>query len=132
MPLNKREIKKILNNTDIMYIATSSKGAEPHIAPLWFIFHKGKVYFETHLPTKKFKNISKNNRIALCFGGEDTYIIEGSVKWWEEKDAPIPFRKLFWKKYREKMDDSYITDKTRIFEFIIEKEISWHYWPTWE
>ena len=31
------------------------------------------------------------------------------------------------KKYGKFMDDSYITDKTRIFEVIIEKEMSWHY-----
>ena len=49
------------------------------------------------------------------------------MKLFEEKEAPLPFRKLFWKKYGKDMDDSYITDKTRIFRVEIQKETSWHY-----
>jgi len=132
MSLSSKEIKALLNKEELAYIATASKEGSPHIAPIWFVYYKGKIWFETHLPTVKFKNISKNNKIVLCFGGKSTYIVWGRVKWYEEKDAPIPFRKLLWKKYPKDMDDSYIHDKTRIFEVEIKKETSWHYAPKWD
>jgi len=126
MALNRNEIEKLLK-TEIVYLATSDLKGNPHVKPIWFVYRKGKIWFETHLPTRAFKNIKENNKIMLCFGGRETYLVWGKVKWYKEKDAPLPFRKLYWKKYGDDMDDSYITDKTRIFEVIIGKETSWHY-----
>ena len=127
MPLNKSEIDQLLEKEEIVYLATSDLKGNPHIKPIWFAYHKGKIWFETHIPTKAFRNIKENNKIMLCFGGKATYLVWGKVKWYKEKDAPIPFRKMFWDKYKVDMDDSYITDETRIFEVIVEKETSWHY-----
>lgn len=132
MPLNKQELEELLNKEEIAYIATASVDGKPHVAPIWFVYREGTIWFETHLPTVKFKNISKNNRISICFGGKNTYIVWGKVEWFEEKDSPVPFRKMLWEKYGKDMDDSYITEKTRIFKVIVEKETSWHYAPTWE
>ena len=126
MPLNKSEIGKLLEK-EIVYLATSSLSGNPHVKPIWFVFNKGKIWFETHLPTKAFRNIKENNKIMLCFGGRETYLVWGKVKWHKEKDCPVPFRKMLWDKYKGYMDDSFITDKTRIFEVIIKKETSWHY-----
>lgn len=132
MPLTKNEIHKLVETEKIMYIATVKKNGNPHIMPLWFVYYKENIYFETDKTTIKFKNIQKLNRISVCFGGKETYIIEGSVKWWTEKDAPLSFRKLLWKKYKKDMDDSFITDNTYIFAIIPEKKLSWHYAPTWD
>lgn len=127
MPLNKSEINTLLKKEENIYLATADLKDNPHAKPIWFVVYKGKIWFETHVTTASFKNIKANNKIMLCFGGRETYLIWGKVKWYKEKDAPVPFRKMFWEKYANDMDDSYITDKTRIFEVIIEKEMSWHY-----
>ena len=132
MALNKEEIDQLLMTEEIVYIATTKKNGDPHIAPIWFVYYQGKIYFETDKATVKFKNIERHNKIALCFSGKNAYLIEGSVQWWTEQEAPIPFRKLFWEKYGKDMDDSYITEKTFIFEAIPEKEMSWHYAPSWD
>ena len=126
MSLNKTEKNKLLRS-EITYLATASVNGNPHIKPIWFIYDKRKIWFETHLPTQAFKNIEQNNKIMLCFGGRETYLIWGHVKGYKEKDCPISFRKMLWSKYKDDMDDSYITDKTRIFEVIVDKETSWHY-----
>jgi len=126
MALNRKEIEKLLKG-EIVYLATSDLKGGPHVKPIWFVYHKGKIWFETHLPTRAYKNIKENNKVVLCFGGRETYLVWGKVKWYEENDAPLPFRKLYWDKYGKDMDDSYITDKTRISEVIIGKEMSWHY-----
>ena len=126
MPLNKTEKNKLLE-TEIVYLATSGLKGNPHVKPIWFIRHKDKIWFETDITTRAFKNIKENNKIMLCFGGRETYLVWGKVKWYKEKDCPILFRKMLWDKYGDDMDDSYITDKTYIFEVIPEKELSWHY-----
>src|SRR3989344_8123691 len=105
MALKKDEIRKLLR-TEIVYLATADLQGNPHVKPIWFVYHKGKIWFETHLPTRAFKNIEKNNKISICFGGKTTYILWGSVKWYEEKYSPINFRELLWKKYKNDMDDS--------------------------
>lgn len=127
MPLNKKEQADLLAKEEICYIASTKADGSPHIAPIWFVYHKGKIYFETDETTIKFQNIKRNNKVAICFGGKITLIIEGSVKWSKENETKVPFRKLLWQKYGDDMEDSYITEKTLIFELIPEKDISWHY-----
>lgn len=132
MALTKKEINKLLENEEIVFIATVKKDGSPHLVPIWFIYHRGKVYFETDITTVKYKNIKRKNKIALCFGGKDTYIIEGSIKSYKEHKLDFPIRKMYWKKYKEAMEDSFINDKTLIFEVIPKKEMSWHYAPSWD
>lgn len=127
MALNKEEIGELLGKEKICFVATTRPGGRPHIVPIWFIYHNGKIYFETDETTVKFRNIQNNNKVALCFGGRETYIVEGSVKWYKENEAPVPFRAMFWDKYGDDMDDSYVNENTLIFEIIPEKELSWHY-----
>ena len=132
MPLNKNEIEKLLEKEEVAYIATSRPDGTPHITPIWFVLHNGKIYFETDTTTIKYKNIKHSNKVALCFGGKVTYIIEGSVKEYKEDELDFPIRKLYLEKYNKDMDDSYITEKTHLFEVIPEKELSWHYAPDWD
>lgn len=127
MPLDEREIDELLRKEEIVYLATSDLKGNPHVKPIWFVWHKGKIWFETHVPTRAFRNIKENNKIMLCFGGKVTYLVWGKVKFNKEEDAPVPFRKMLWDKYGDDMDDSYITEEIRIFEVIVEKETSWHY-----
>lgn len=133
MALNKEEIIELLKKEPLAYIATVKKNGDPHIAPIWFAYHKGKVYFETDKSTVKFRNIKRYNKVAMCFSGKPGYIVEGSVKWWTEKAARVPFRKLLLQKYGKDMDDSFILDgKTYIFEVVPHKIMSWHYAPRWD
>lgn len=132
MPLSKDEVENLLKKEEIVFIATTKTDGSPHLVPIWFIYHNGKIYFETDTTTVKFKNIKRNNKISLCFGGKNTYIIEGAVKWFKEKELEFPIRKMYWKKYGKDMDNSYINEKTLIFEVIPQKEMSWHYAPDWD
>src|SRR3989338_3611635 len=132
MALNRQEIDELLNKEEIAYIATTRPDGRPHVMPIWFIYHEGKIYFETDITTAKSKNIQHNNKVMIVFGGKNTYIVEGSVKWCKENELGFPIRKMYWDKYGKDMDDSYISEKTLLFELIPEKEQSWHYAPSWD
>lgn len=124
MSLNKSEINDILGREEIVYIATTKQNGSPHIVPIWFVYHQGKIYFNTESISQKFKNIQNLNKISLCFGGKETYIVEGSVKWYSENDCPVPLRQLLYEKYPNEMKNGYITPKSLFFEVIPEKEMS--------
>lgn len=126
------EFKNKVLDSEICYLATSDLKGNPHVKPIWFVVFENELYFETHLPTKAYRNIKENNKISICFGGKDTYIITGSVVEYKEDELSVPFRKLLWKKYPKDMDDSYIRPETRIFKVIINKELGWQYAPSWE
>lgn len=132
MPLNQKEVDRLLESELVAFLATSSVNGVPHVAPIWFIYHEGKIYFESDETTKKFKNLQKLNRIALAVGQREAYLLEGHVKWCRERELDFPIRKLFWDKYGKDMDDSYINDKTYLFEVIPDKIMSWHYAPDWD
>src|SRR3989344_4297006 len=114
MSLNIKEIGKLFK-TESVYLAASDLQGNPHIKPIWFVYYKGKIWFETDLTTRSFKNIKTNNKIMLCFGGRETYLVWGKVRWYAEKDARVPFRQLLWDKYGKDMDNTFITGKTGIF-----------------
>lgn len=122
----------LLKSEEICFLATSDLQGNPHVKPIWFVFHEGKIWFETHQPTRAYKNIMENNKICLCFGGKETLIVWGRTIAYTEADAPLPFRQLLHEKYREAMDDTFIYEKTRIFEVVVQKERAWKYAPTWE
>lgn len=132
MPLNKVELDELLTKSEICYIATTKLNGDPHVVPIWFIWHEGKIYFETDITTIKFANIQKRNRIMICFGGKSTYLVEGSVKWFKEHELDFPIRKMYWEKYPKHMQDDYINKDTLLFEIIPEKTQSWHYAPDWD
>jgi len=132
MPLNQTELDELLSKSEVCYIATTKSNGDPHVVPIWFIRHDGKIYFETDKDTVKFKNIQKRNRVMLCFGDKETYLLEGKVKWSSEEAIDLPIRKMFWEKYPDLMDDDFITKDTYIFEVIPDKTQSWHYAPDWD
>jgi len=45
-------------------VATCAKDV-PHIAPVTYYFEDGYFYFATDYDTKKYKNLKKNNKIAI-------------------------------------------------------------------
>lgn len=125
MALNNQELDKLLQ-TDITYLSTCDLEGNPHVKPIWFVVDHGNIWFEMDLNTRAFRNIKENNQVMLCFGGRATYLVWGIVNWYKESECPIQIRKMFKDKYKELMNDGFITDLTRIFEVQIHKYKSWH------
>ncbi len=127
MSLNPATIQSLLDSEDIVYVATTKPNGDPHLTPMWFVHYNEKIYIYTDESTVKFKNILNNNHVALCFGGKDTYIIEGTTSWSKVSESSVPMRQLLFEKYVGLMDDSYISDDNLVFEIHIDKNMSWPY-----
>lgn len=127
MALNETEIANLLNREEIVFIATTKPNGDPNLVPVWFIVQDKVIYFQTHDKSQTYKNIENLNKIVLCFGGKETYIVRGQTKKYDYEKAPIPMKKLLEEKYTKDMKDSYVDDSTYVFEVIPAREISWHY-----
>lgn len=78
-------------------IATVSTKNDPHIAPVSYIFEKGRLYFATDYNTRKYKNLRKNPKIAFVVDvyssvNNTAVIIHGKVRFIEHGEK---FQKLY-------------------------------------
>ena len=96
---------KFLADHEICRLSTSNKNI-PHVAPVSYIFEDGKFAFATDYQTKKYRNIVKNNKVALVV---DTYqssidnkavVIDGNAEILEEG----PEFKRLYKKFYERFE----------------------------
>ena len=52
----------------------------PHLAPVWFIWLDGKIYFATGSDTQKFTNMYRNQSVSLSLPDpQSVVIIEGEA-----------------------------------------------------
>jgi len=96
---------KFLADHEICRLATANENT-PHIAPVSYIFQDGKFAFATDYQTKKYRNIVKNNKVAIVV---DTYqsstdnkavVIEGNA---EILEGGPEFKRLY-KKFYERFE----------------------------
>jgi nitroimidazol reductase NimA-like FMN-containing flavoprotein (pyridoxamine 5'-phosphate oxidase superfamily) len=94
-----------LADHEICRLATANENT-PHIAPVSYIFQDGKFAFATDYQTKKYRNIVKNNKVAIVV---DTYqsstdnkavVIEGNA---EILEGGPEFKRLY-KKFYERFE----------------------------
>jgi hypothetical protein len=61
-----------------IWVASVRPDGRPHLAPVWFAWHAGKLYICTGPGSVKARNISQNPRVALALeGGSHPVICEG-------------------------------------------------------
>ena len=61
-----------------IWVASVRPDGRPHLAPVWFAWHAGKLYVCTEPGSVKARNISQNPRVALALeGGSHPVICEG-------------------------------------------------------
>ncbi len=96
---------KFLTNHEVCRLSTANENI-PHVAPVSYIFENGKLAFATDYQTKKYRNIVKNNKVAIVV---DTYqsstdnkavVIDGNAEILEEG----PEFKRLYKKFYEKFE----------------------------
>ena len=103
------QIERVLESRLSVHIATAVND-RPHVAPVWFIYENGRVWFITG--GKKVENIRKNPRVALSIERYDRNGVDWAVQLLgtarivtdEEK------RKQFGERLGRKYDEKYATD----------------------
>ena len=76
-------------------ISTIRKNGLPHLAPIWFVWEDGKIYFTTMSATIKAKNITSNPNVSFCVDEQTPpysfVIIEGKAKVAQDHKGLLPW-----------------------------------------
>jgi F420H(2)-dependent biliverdin reductase len=61
-----------------IWFTTVRPDGRPHLVPLWFIWHEGKIYFCGQGRSVKIRNLATNQHVALALeSGNSPVVIEG-------------------------------------------------------
>jgi general stress protein 26 len=75
-----RAIEGRLGRETTIWLATVRFDGRPHLAPVWFIWLDGKIYFATGSDTQKFTNMYRNQSVSLSLPDPmSVVIIEGEA-----------------------------------------------------
>ncbi len=58
------EIEAFLEDHKYVQIATLNPDGSPHLVPLWYLYHEGRVGFWTYGSSRKIKNLERDDRLT--------------------------------------------------------------------
>jgi F420H(2)-dependent biliverdin reductase len=122
VPLTQEMIEKLEKQQNIWFSSVRPDG-RPHLAPVWFVWHAGRIYIGTDPKSVKSDNLRQNPRVALALeDGTNPVICEGTAK-----PVPSPWPEdllaAFYKKYEWNLltEDVY----NDVIEITPEKWLAW-------
>jgi hypothetical protein len=96
------ELEEFLRTQRTARIATVAEDGEPHVAPLWFVWHEGALYINSLKRSRRTRDIERGSRVSACVDAGESYAeLHGAVlygRFAEAGDVPH-IRKLFGEKY---------------------------------
>lgn len=123
---------RYLEQQTVGRLATASKTAVPHIAPVCYASNFEKLFIHTGRESKKVKNIMENQRVAfvvdeyLGWGSFRGIMIQGHVEIVEGGKDFVAGRTLIYKKYpRWKETYPIVEGEDILLAVVPEKVIRW-------
>ena len=112
-----------LETQQVIWFASVRPDGQPHLAPVWFVWHTGKFYIGTDPKSVKSHNIQHNPGVVLALeDGVHPVICEGNA---QVIAAPLPEDLLtaFYQKYE--------WDLTKEVQYNLMVEITPEKWLGW-
>ena len=105
--MNENEITDFLmRGTRTGKITTVREDGTPHVAPVWFALHEGKIIFCTSNSSVKAKNITHNPKVSFCVDDDSPpyafVIIEGDAKFSDEQKNLLKWNTIIGGRYMGK------------------------------
>lgn len=97
-----QELDEFLREERTVRVATVSPDGEPHVAPMWFVWHDGAMYVTSLKRSRRQRDVERGSRVAACVdAGEEYGELRGVVLYGEfaDVDPPQEVRKAFGEKY---------------------------------
>lgn len=94
-----RAIPRLETETNI-WLCTVRADGRPHLVPIWFVWHGGKIWICTPKESQKVINIGKNPRVAVALeDGTHPVVLEGTASLREEASIRDDLAPVFVGKY---------------------------------
>ncbi len=120
--LNEEVIAKLESQQTIWFSSVRPDG-RPHLAPVWFVWHAGKIYIGTDPKSVKSHNIRHNPRVTLALeDGTHPVICEGIARP-VDRPWPEPLVAAFFQKYEWDMNKE--EQYNEVIEITPEKWLAW-------
>ncbi len=120
--LSEEMVKKLETQQNLWFSSVRADG-RPHLAPVWFVWHAGKIFIGTDPKSVKSRNIHHNPQVVVALeDGTHPLICEGIARP-VTKPWPEPLLAAFFQKYEWDLskEDQY----NEVFEITPEKWLSW-------
>jgi len=94
------ELEEFLRTERTVRVGTAA--GEPHVAPLWFVWHEGAMYFNSLKRSRRSKDIERGSRVAACVDAGHEYVeLRGAILYGTiEAAGDVPhIRQMFGDKY---------------------------------
>jgi len=69
--LNEHELVSFLEKAQFARLGTFNQDGSIHIAPIFFLFDNGQILMATQEPSRKVRNIKRNNRVSVLVDTTD-------------------------------------------------------------
>jgi nitroimidazol reductase NimA-like FMN-containing flavoprotein (pyridoxamine 5'-phosphate oxidase superfamily) len=120
---------KFLEENEGCRVATCAQEI-PHIAPVSYYFEDGFFYFATDYDTKKYRNLKKNNKIAISVdiytpGRHRAVIVQGSIQFIEKGPQFKRLYDIFYKKFAWVRADPWKENEAPFVKIIPRTKVSW-------
>ncbi len=119
---NEEVIARLESQQNIWFSSVRPDG-RPHLAPVWFVWHAGRIYIGTDPKSVKSRNIRHNPRVTLALeDGTHPVICEGIARP-VGRPWPGPLLAAFFKKYEWDMNKE--EQYNEVIEITPEKWLAW-------
>lgn len=82
------ELDTFLATQRTLRCATVSQSGDPHVVPLWFVWHGGAVWLNSLRRSRRSRDLEEGSRVALCVdAGEDYRELRGATIYGRAVDA---------------------------------------------
>jgi nitroimidazol reductase NimA-like FMN-containing flavoprotein (pyridoxamine 5'-phosphate oxidase superfamily) len=121
--------KEFLNSNEACRIATCHDNI-PHIVPVSYVFEDDVFVFATDYETKKYENISKNNRIALAVDvyssvGNKAVCVQGTAELVERGSEFARLYKVFNERFEWVRSDPWKEGEAPFVKVTPISKVSW-------
>jgi nitroimidazol reductase NimA-like FMN-containing flavoprotein (pyridoxamine 5'-phosphate oxidase superfamily) len=99
------ELESFLLRERTVRLGTVSADGAPHVAPLWYVWHEGTMYFNSLKHSRRGRDLSHGSRVAACVDAGDNYVelhgavLYGTLTPLDDPELNARIRKLFGEKY---------------------------------
>lgn len=106
-----------------VWMASGRPDGRPHLVPVWFAWHTGKIYFCVAPNSVKARNLTRNPHLALALENGSTPVICEGLAAFHTGPPPEPVRTVFHEKYD--WDISSEKEYTLLVEVTPQKWLTW-------
>lgn len=108
------------------WVSNTRPDGRPHAAPVWGIWHEGKLYFGSENSSVKSRNIAARPTIVIHLeSGDDVVTLEGEAHPVNDEALYNKISVLYMEKYENALDDFQSRGTTELLVFTPQTGMTW-------